>query len=207
MGRSPMPIQGRPGAGSLTMPQPTDAELLLAAGTGDADAFRTFVERHQFAVVQFAHRFLPRGDLDAAEDLAQDAFLSVWQAAPTFEPRAAVRTWLFRIVANACLNYRRSRRIRRTTPLPEGAEAGAGTPLAALEADESAGRLRDAVAELPPTQRTAVLLRYFHAAPCAEIAEILGLSDSAVESLLFRARRTLHRTLKKTGDFPQADRG
>lgn len=189
------------------MPQPTDAELLVAAGAGDAGAFRTFVERHQFAVVQFAHRYLPRADLDAAEDLAQDAFLSAWQAAPTFEPRAAVRTWLFRIVANACLNYRRSRRIRRTTTLPDDAAAVAATPSAAFEADESARRLRDAVAELPPTQRTAVLLRYFQDAPCAEIAAILGLSVSAVESLLFRARRTLQRTLEVSGDFPQGDRG
>lgn len=188
------------------MPDPSDADLLLAAGEGDAEAFRAFVLRYQTVVIQFAQRYLPRSDAHAAEDLAQDAFLSVWQAAPTFEPRATVRTWLFRIVTNACLNYRRSRKLRRTAPLPDDTPAANLHTGARLESDETANALCDAVSTLPPTQRTAVILRYFHDAPCAEIAEILGLSLSSVDSLLFRARRTLHRTLEKSADSPQGRR-
>lgn len=188
------------------MPQPTDCELLLAAGRGDAEAFRTFVARHQVAVLQFAARYLAREDAHAADDLAQDAFLSAWQAAPTYEPRAAVRTWLFRIVANACLNYRRGRRLRRAAALPDDVPDQSSPQASKLEADEARVRLHAAITRLPTTQRTAILLRYFHDAPCAEIAEILGLSVSAVEALLFRARRALHRTLEKSSAAPQGGR-
>lgn len=184
------------------MPEHKDEDLLVAAGRGDQRAFGTLVERHHRAVVQFVYRFLGDVDRDTAEDLAQDVFLGAWKTAASFQPRAKVITWLLRIARNACLNHRRSRRLRRTTSLDgnETTEKPLPQPGAAQAlADEWAVDVRRAVAGLPPNQRAAVVLRHFHDLSYTDIADVLEVSVSAVESLLFRARRTLRGTLATTG--------
>ena len=187
-----------------SMEGPGDAELLRAAGCGDREAFGLLVERRHRAVVQFVYRFLADVDRDTAEDLAQDVFLKAWKAAPSFRPRAAVLTWLLRIATNTCLSYRRSRRLRWTVSLAD--DGLAETPgLRCGPADEpparreQAARVRSAVAQLPPRQRAVIVLRHFHDLPYQEIAEVLETSVAAVESLLFRARRTLQGTLAASG--------
>ncbi len=182
------------------MEGPGDAELLRAAGCGDREAFGLLVKRHHRAVVQYVYRFLAGVDRDTAEDLAQDVFLKAWQAASAFEPRAEVLTWLLRIATNTSWNYRRRSRLRRAVPL--ATDGLAETP--ELRADpaegpasrrEEAARVRSAVARLPARQRAAIVLRHFHELSYREIATVLETPVSAVESLLFRARRTLGRTL------------
>ena len=177
------------------MPKRPDADLVLAAGRGDRDAFGEVVERHHRAVIQYVHRFLGTIGRDTAEDLAQDVFLRAWKASPSFEPRANVLTWLLRIAANLCLNYQRSSRLRRFISLDRSRGAEVAGPQAGpadtSETQEKAASVRRAVAQLPPNQRAAIVLRYFHDLAYAEIAEVLKTSVSAVESLLFRARRTL----------------
>ena len=115
----------------------TDEELLLASGRGDREAFALLVQRQQRAVLQFVHRFLATADRATAEDLAQQVFLSVWRYAPTFQPRAKVLTWLFRITTNACLNYRRYEHSR---PSPVRLD-DAGDAEQDVRADEVEGRL------------------------------------------------------------------
>jgi RNA polymerase sigma-70 factor (ECF subfamily) len=192
------------------MAESHDADLLLAAGRGDRLAFGALVERHHRAVVQYAYRFLGDVDRDTAEDLAQDVFLKAWRAASTFQPRAAVLTWLLRIATNTCLNYRRGSRLRRFLSLatgtpsePPSVRTGPADGPAA-RADQAA-RVRSAVARLPANQRAAVVLRHYHDLTYSDIAEVLETSVSAVESLLFRARRTLARTLseERTSEAPQ----
>jgi len=173
-----------------------DTALLLAAGKGDREAFGVLVERHHRAIIRFAHRFLSTADRATAEDIAQQVFLAAWKAAPAFEPRAAVKTWLLRITTNTCLNHQRTRRRKPTTPLAgepaADASAGRAAPpeTAALE-EERAHRLQSAVDALPANQRAAILLRHVHDLSYAEIAAVLETSISAVESLLFRARNRL----------------
>ena len=94
------------------MSEPTDTELLLASGRGDQDAFNRLVRRHHRPIIHFVHRFLATVDRATAEDLAQQVFLGAWKYAPSFQPRARVLTWLFRIATNACLNYQRQQRSR-----------------------------------------------------------------------------------------------
>jgi RNA polymerase sigma-70 factor (ECF subfamily) len=164
-----------------------DTTLLLAAGRGDRQAFGEIVERHHRTVVHFIHRFLAIADRATAEDIAQDVFLAAWQAAPSFKPRAAVRTWLLRITANKCLNHKRARRRRPTVPLvTEPASPDAGD----LEEDLSR-QLRAAMADLAPRQRAAVLLRHAHGLAHADIAAVLETSPPVVKALLFRAHRRL----------------
>ena len=181
------------------MPDPSDESLILAAGRGDPDAFRQLVERRQPAIGSFILRFLATRDRNVAEDLTQDVFLAAWRAARSFRPDRPVLTWLFRIAANRCLNYRRDRRLRE--PPGEAAAPGgaAGPPEAGLGVEDSE-RVRAAVARLPANQRAAIVLRHFHAQSYAEIAEIMDVSISAVESLLFRARRELQVDLAGEGN-------
>ncbi len=176
-----------------------DTDLLLAAGGGDRDAFATLVERHHRTIVQFVYRFLGGADGATAEDLAQDIFLSAWRSAPSFEPRAKVTTWLLRIARNTCLNHRRSRRLRKAVSLDSLGEAAVHAssppPDTGVMADETARCVRTAILDLPPNQQGAIILRHFHGLSYADIAEVLGVSVSAVESMLFRARQTLRTAL------------
>ena len=156
------------------------------------------------------HRYLGSIGRDTAEDLAQDVFLSAWKAAPSYEPRAKVRTWLLRMATNACLNYRRRGRLRRAVSLADEAHAeiaGEGPePPDAAKTRERATEVRQAVAALPPRQRAAIILRHFQGLAYAEIAEVLGISVSAVESMLFRARQTLRANLSTGQESPQVIR-
>ena len=177
-----------------------DEDLMLAAGRGDRDAFAVLVERYHRAVVQFVQRFLGVAGRQTAEDLAQDVFLAAWQVAGSFRPRAKVLTWLLRITTNVCLNYRRGNRLRQAASLSvDGTSGQAGVeseqPDARAMACERAQEVSRAVAGLPTNQRAAVLLRHFHGLPYSEIAAVLDTSVSGVESLLFRARRTLRARL------------
>src|SRR4051795_2048045 len=82
-----------------------DQDLMARAAKGDERAFRTLSERHAGAALRLARRIL--GNEAAAEDVVQDALLRVWINAPRWRPRAAFRTWFYRIVVNLCLNARR----------------------------------------------------------------------------------------------------
>lgn len=182
-----------------------DEDLMLAAGLGDRDAFGVLVQRHHRAIIQFVQPFLCIADRAAAEDLAQDVFLAAWRAAPSFRPRAKVLTWLLRIARNVSLNYRRSGRLRQTTPLDAQAASGLAGPESerpdarAIDA-ERAGRVRKAISQLPVNQQAVMHLRHFHGLSYVEIADVLDTSVSAVESLLFRARSTLQSMLDAEND-------
>ena len=185
----------------------------MAAGRGDRRAFAALVERHQQTVFRFIRRYLGTSDRDVLEDLAQDVFLSAWKAASNFEPRAKVTTWLLRVTANRCLNHHRSRVLRRATSL-EATDRSADLPAESPSADqqvkraEQMARVRTAVAALPPKQRAAIVLRHFHGLSYVDIAQVLGLSVSAVESALFRARQSLREGLTRAtaDESPQVPR-
>lgn len=189
------------------MPDHDDTTLLLAAGRGDRAAFGQLVERHHRTVIHFVHRFLGTTDRATAEDIAQDVFLAAWKAAPNFQPRAAVLTWLLRITTNVSLNHSRSRRRKPTVPLigepgsatsasnPAGRPGDNPGPETSVVNEERNSRLAEAIAGLPASQRSAILLRHFHDLSYSEIAAVLQTSVPAVESLLFRGRQRLRKSL------------
>lgn len=173
-----------------------DGELMLAAGQGDRDAFAVLVARHQGAIIHFIHRFLGTASCDVVEDLAQEVFLEAWKYASSFRPRAKVLTWLFRITTSECLDHRRRTRRRVSVQFDSGLVADRATretrePATSVRAREQAQIVRGAIVELPPNQRAAILLYHFHELSYRQIADVLDTSLSAVESLLFRAKRTL----------------
>ena len=184
------------------MDERSDEQLILASGRGDRDSFGLLVERYHRGVMHFIDRFLGDAGSQAVEDLAQDVFLGAWRASARFEPRAKVQTWLFQIAAHRCLNYRRGMRLRHARSLDadgalEPIDAKSESADLPLERREDALLVRSAVGDLPSQQRAAILLRYFHDFSYAQIADVLDMSISAVESLLFRARNKLRESFVK----------
>ena len=167
---------------------PSDEELMLSVRDGEVDAFEQIVLRHQAEAWRVAYRFT--GDAAEAEDLAQEAFLKIFDAAPRYRPTAAFRTYFHRVLTRLCLDHRRKKRPRLADPLPNMPDT---TPRPSQQASrtERDAAIQSALASLPARQRSAVVLRYFEGLPGAEVAEALGTSPKAVERLLARARKTL----------------
>ncbi len=174
---------------------PEDRVLLTRVGRQDRQAFRILVDRHLTSIVTLARRMLK--DEAEADDIAQEALLRLWRAGETLElgPHG-LRPWLRRVTSNLCLDRIRStRRTVVTDEVPEMAEEP--TQETGLEEQDLARRVGEAMNALPERQRRALTLFHHEGLSQAEVAEVLGVSDEAVESLLARARRTLRATLEK----------
>lgn len=170
---------------------------------GDQAAYRALYEKHLSAVARYAARFT--GNAARADELAQDVFLQVYRARERWEPRAKFTTWLYTIAHNLCLNEVRRFDYRgRFEPLetPDGepvelADARALAGDARVSSVELEERLRALLAELPETQRTALLLSRVQGLRYEEIGDVLGCTEQAVKSLIFRATRRLKEGLKE----------
>lgn len=172
------------------MAEAGDEALLLAAGQGDRDAFAALVGRHLGRAVAIAGRIL--GSCADAEEVAQEAFLRVWQKAPGWQVDGAARfsTWLHRVIVNLCIDRKRRRPMVPIDAIDEPAdESPDGFDRVADQ--QRCGRVQRALAELPDRQRAAVVLSYYEGLSNGAVAEALDVSVGAVESLLVRARRSL----------------
>ena len=134
-----------------------------------------------------------------AEDVAQEAMLRVWTHAPRWQPLAAFRTWLTRIVVNLCLDRKRR---AAWVDLDQAGEIADPAPDAgeAVEQNERDGMVQQAIGQLPARQRTAIVLTYGDGMSNAEVAEVMGTTVSAVETLLVRAKQNLRRGLGDNAD-------
>jgi RNA polymerase sigma-70 factor (ECF subfamily) len=153
-------------------------------------AFEELVKRYQQPLFNFVCRYV--GERSVAEDLTQEVFLRVWQAAPRFEARGKVSTWIFKIAYNLSMNEIKRR--RRYQNFYKGfwddarAESLFSKQRDSRELEEDIMR---ALAQIPENQRAALLLRVNDGFSYKEISEILNVSPAAVESLIFRARTKL----------------
>ena len=170
-----------------------DAELIGWSAEGDRLAFDQIVVRHGAFALRVASRLVP--DMATSEDLVQEAMVRAWLQARNFDPRRAqFTTWLYRIVTNLCIDYRR--RIRPDT-LPDDfdqIDPGAGAD-EMLETSQRRIAIAKALQELPARQRLAMTLVYDEDMSGAEAARVLGLSTKAVERLLARGRAYLRERL------------
>ena len=156
----------------------------------DEGAFAELIERHDRSLRSLAFRLL--ADRDRMDDALQDAYVKAYRALPRFRGASAPETWLYRIVYNTCLDeLRRRRRLRRHVQLDEQLPSGEDL------ADAAAGRagLAEALAALPPDQRTAVLLVDAEGFDYRAAAEVLGIEVGTLASRLSRARAALRRAL------------
>jgi RNA polymerase sigma-70 factor (ECF subfamily) len=165
--------------------------MVRAAG-GDLAAFEELVCRNQDKAWAFAWRFL--GDASEAEDIAQEAFLRMFKAAPHYRPTAKFRTYLYQILTRLCLDWTAKNRPAYTDNLGPVPDGGPG-PEALLVLDQRSDAVRKCMAELPSNQRLAIILRHYDGLSYDEIANALKVSPKAVDSLLQRARERLRRGL------------
>ncbi len=178
----------------------SDFNLVEAVGAGDHQAYEFLVRKHQRSVFNFVYRIL--GDRHSAEDVLQEVFWALYRAAPRFEARAQVSTWLFKVAYNLSLNEIKRRKrffdLREALRAYPRTETGPSA-LSALEASELEQEVMSALNRLPGNQKAALLLRVSEELSYAEIGEILSVSVSSAESLIFRARSRLRQLLKKQG--------
>jgi RNA polymerase sigma-70 factor, ECF subfamily len=160
------------------------------------DSFAALVEPHRSELRAHCYRML--GSFHEAEDLVQETFLRAWKNVATFEGRSSVRTWLYRIATNACLDFLDGR-AARVLPHDVG---GSDEEIAWLEpypGPDDAAIAREtielaflaAIQHLPPRQRAVLILRDVVGWPAAQTAELLDGSVASVNSALQRARSTL----------------
>ncbi len=164
--------------------------------SGDRRAFAALFDRYQASVVRFCHRF--SNDRARADDLSQEIFVKLYRAAPTWRPDARLKTFLFRIATNHCLNALRAE--PRARARPAGADAGPGggggvgveeaagsSPEQAVAGNELEEVVRRTLLEMPERERAAFAMARFEGMSYREIAQALSATESAVKSLVHRA--------------------
>ncbi|UXX85199.1 RNA polymerase sigma factor [Roseovarius pelagicus] len=171
------------------MDEAPDDVLLARFAQGDAGAARVLTLRMTPRV--FAHAVRMLGNRAEAEDVAQEAMLRLWRVASDWRAgEAKVTTWLYRVTANLCLD-----RLRRgdgiAQEMTEEPVDPAPGPGAAMQEQSRTDALQAALARLPERQRQAVVLRHLDGLGNIQIAEIMGISAEAVESLTARGKRAL----------------
>lgn len=171
----------------------SDDALMARVAGGDAGAFDRLAARHMRRAVALAQRMT--GNPSDADEIAQEAFLRVWQHATRWDAgRAAFTTWLYRIVVNLAID-----RGRRPvwSPLDDAQELPDSSPdaLAQIAERQTAALVNRALDALPDRQRAAVVLFHQESLSLRQAAEILGLSETAFASLLARARTALKTAL------------
>jgi RNA polymerase sigma-70 factor, ECF subfamily len=192
-------------------------DVMESARQGDEDAFAALVEPHRRELRALCYRML--GSVDDADDALQEVLVRAWRGLPGFEGRSSVRTWLFRIATNACLN-RLERRPARTVPYDFGpsaslgdgpgelldealwlgpypdrflADEATGPEAAALRAESVELAFVAALQRLPARARAVLILRSVLDYSAQETADMLGMSVAAANSVLQRARRAVRR--------------
>jgi RNA polymerase sigma-70 factor, ECF subfamily len=184
----------------------SDVQLMLDVKSGDDSSFELLLRKYRTPVVNFLSRMVR--DAATAEDLAQEVFLRVYRARGQYLPTAKFTTWMFRIATNLALNALRDGRYRQMeisidqSPVDYSGDGASDQPAleiadrqASIELElirrHRADLIRHAVESLPEKQRAAVLLHKYQELDYDEIAGVLGCSESALKSLLFRAYETL----------------
>jgi RNA polymerase sigma-70 factor (TIGR02960 family) len=195
---------------------------LEQAQNGDQDAFDLLISPYRTELHVHCYRML--GSLQDAEDVMQETMLAAWTGLAAFEGRSSVRTWLYRIATNRCLNHQRSATRRPQPSLPSGAPAPMSLgevawlqpfPDSLLEGlpdrqpgPEARYESREAITlafvtamqHLPPRQRATLILRDVLGYPAKETAEMLSISVVAANNALKRARATLRRSGPQASD-------
>jgi RNA polymerase sigma factor (sigma-70 family) len=173
-----------------------DAELLAGVGKQEPAAIRALVARKLPRLLALATRML--GDRMEAEDVAQDAFVRVWENASRWrEGEARFDTWLHRVAINLCYDRLRGHRPTPVDEIPDEPDPHA-PPDAELEARARDTQVKAALAKLPPRQREALVLNYYQELSNADAASLMGVTVEALESLLSRARRNLRALLAES---------
>ena len=170
-----------------------EALWIKRARQGDDNAFSNLVDLYQKPVFSLCYRML--GNYNDAEDAAQECFIRAFRHIKRYDPDRSFATWLLSIASHYCIDRMRKRHLPTvsTDVLPAEIIPDRSTisPERILRHQEKEDSIKEIMKDLKPTDRAAVVLRYWHECSEVEIAETLNLSVSAVKSRLYRARKTL----------------
>ncbi len=163
------------------------------ARKGDDEAFGRLVENYQTPVYHLCYRML--GNSNDAEDAAQESFIRAYRYLKKYDPNRSFATWLLSIASHYCIDRMRKRKLATVStaviPAEIIADRNAPNPEKQFKSKEKEALMENLLNDLKPTDRAAIVLRYWHDYSEVQIAEALGLTVSAVKSRLYRARRTL----------------
>ncbi len=183
-----------------------DRDLLERVAAGDVESFGVLVRRHERRLFRLCERMLH--DPEEARDAAQEVFLKAFRKAGSYRPRGKVYTWLYRIAVNHCLNLLRRRRLAQFLSFgevggPGDAEDGDGPEFEPEDSGPDAEQrlaarrrwraTREQIDALPAGQRAVLVLAKLEGLSYRRIAEVLEISEGAVESRLFRAMQRLRK--------------
>jgi RNA polymerase sigma-70 factor (ECF subfamily) len=176
---------------------PADEAIIQLVQAGrEQEAFERLVPAYRRRVFGLAFSILR--DRAAAEDLAQEVFVKLWQALPRYDGRAKLSTWIYAITRNAAISAMRARRpvLSMSDPAVQEAVEGLAAPVRPEAGDRA---LRRSIEALPERQRQAVTLYYLDERPVEEVAEMMGLPANTVKTHLHRARARLAAVLAAEG--------
>ena len=175
----------------------SDEWLMSQVAGGRRESLEPLVRRYASPLLTYIERMV--GDRHVSEELFQDVFLAVWEKRRTYRFPRPFRGWLFAIATNRCRQSFRSAR-----PVPQvlredgdpGLTNGKPSPAETAVAVETAQLVASAVGQLPPQQRTVVVLRNWNGLSYAEIADVLGRSEATVRSHMHHALAGIRRFLE-----------
>ncbi len=182
----------------MRIPVESDEDLMLAVGENNLEAFEELVCRHQTWAWGIAYRFL--GHKEESEDVVQDAFLRLLEAAGRYQPTCSFKTYFHRIISRLCLDRAKKRQPRYLDTIPDVSGSELDAP-GEMEKAQEADAVRGALDALSPQQRMAVVLRYYEGLSYQDIASALEATPKAVERLLAHGRDRLQAILKTWEDF------
>lgn len=174
----------------------SEGELATLSIAGREAAFAEIMRRHRQSVFRMVRACV--GEADEALDLLQETFVAAHQAMPRYDGDRSMRAWLSTIAINKCRDWGRKRTVRRflsfATPIGPEAEAVADDQVAIDDATgdrQELDRVTRAISTLPANLKEPLVLRTIEGLSQAETAEVLAISEKAVETRLYRARRSL----------------
>jgi RNA polymerase sigma-70 factor (ECF subfamily) len=187
-----------------------DRELVDRWQAGDLAAFEALIRRHQRRVFGLLLRML--GNVQEAEDVAQETFLNLHRHGHRFRSQSRFSTFLYRVAVNAALNRRRSlgRRRSRREALERRQDAGEDLPQRPRGPEDAAAggqiqlQVQRAIATLPPHLRVPLVLFDIEGLPYAEVASVLQVAEGTVKSRIHRARQALRERLRDFVEGPAA---
>lgn len=189
----------------------TELDLVNRARRGDEDAFAMLVEQNQSRIYHLALRMTNHPE-DAAE-LCQEAFLNAWKGLARFQGESSFATWLYRLCSNACIDFlrreKRRKSISMTVSLDDEENARQAElpdlrtdPAYRLEQQEQRGAIQRGLSSLSEDHRQVLVLRELEGLSYAEISTLLNLEEGTVKSRIARARLALRNYLITDGNIP-----
>ncbi|MFW5699828.1 MAG: RNA polymerase sigma factor [Bacteroidota bacterium] len=185
----------------------TEDQLVKKIKHKDREAFRMLVEQYQVRIRNTCFGFVR--NKEDAEDVAQEVFIEVYRSIHKFREDAKLSTWIYRIAVNKSLNFIRSkkrsiwgllfqnRKLENSAEVPEEIITEEAGPLEKMEKEEDLQLLQESLEALPENQKIAYVLHKIEELPYKEIANVMDVSLSSVESLIFRANKNMKSRLFK----------